>query len=124
MSDGQGFQWTPEGPAPIVENGGQAAVGTLTPAPATIPAAAAVQQLRDLAAKRELAKAAPASGAQVDGSEPVDVLRLAKKRRTWLKAEIRKLRRHEQELEQLERLLNGPVRPVRDIQSARQRVTG
>ena len=105
---------------PLSEHDG---VGVMAPAPAVIPAAAFVQQIRDQARPADDRSVSPPRKPKTrDASEPVNAIRVLRERRKWLLGEVKRLKKFEAELEELDRMLK-PASPVRSIDSAR-RVTG
>ena len=120
--NGQAFEFTPDGVREITDRA-NSGLGVGTPAPAAIPAAAFVQQLRDQPRPADAQPPARRGKPKArDASEPIDAVRVIRERRRWLIAEVKRLKKYEIELAELDRMLK-PAAPVRSIDSAR-RVTG
>lgn len=119
---GMGFEFTPDGIREITDRASSGA-GIAGPAPAAIPAAAFVQSLRDQPKPADAPPGKPVRQTKrQDASEPVDAIRVLRQRRKWLVSEVKRLKKYEAELAEIERMLKPPT-PVRSIESAR-RVTG
>jgi hypothetical protein len=120
MSDAQGYQWTPMGIVPLGQPVPVVAPETVSPAGASFEAK--VVTTSDTPTKT--AAKTPASHAD-NAVNPKTVLRSAKVRVREIKAELRRMKKLQKELAQLEALVEAASKPthlapVRALSSSRK----